>query len=185
VRSRTATFSITFAVSSVERRAAERRARGLERIVPRRPSRAVAATVTMISGLSGPFHKYGDVGGERFFAQARREHRAYPQGSVRCEQRSLREEEPPNTLPYLGNGPLKAEPSTALWRRGDTAKSASANPGSGPAATTGGDPAVPVVEGGAGVGIHQTRAPAKRGPGGSDRAAGGRDVVHEAHRPSW
>ncbi len=29
--------------------------------------------------LSGPFHKYGGVGGEGFFVQARREHRAYPQ----------------------------------------------------------------------------------------------------------
>jgi hypothetical protein len=56
--------------------------------------------------LSGPFHKYGDVGGEGLFPQARREHRAYPQRSVRCEQRSLREKEPPNTLPYLRSGPL-------------------------------------------------------------------------------
>jgi hypothetical protein len=51
--------------------------------------------------LSGPFHKYGDVGGEGFFAQARREHRAYPPPSVRCEQRSLREKELPKTFPHL------------------------------------------------------------------------------------
>ena len=29
--------------------------------------------------LSGHEHKYGDAGGEGFFVQARREHRAYPQ----------------------------------------------------------------------------------------------------------
>ena len=58
------------------------------------------------SSLSGLFHKYADVGGEEFFVQARREHRAYPRRSVRCEQRCLREKEPPNTLPDLGNRPL-------------------------------------------------------------------------------
>src|SRR5688572_1700974 len=36
--------------------------------------------------LSGPFHKYGDVVGEGFFVQTRREHRAYP--PVICEVRA-------------------------------------------------------------------------------------------------
>src|ERR1700752_1261116 len=38
------------------------------------------------SRLSGPFHKYGDVVGEGFFVQTRREHRAYP--PVICEVRA-------------------------------------------------------------------------------------------------
>ena len=48
------------------------------------------------SGLSGPGRKYGDVCGEEFSAQARRERRAYPaRGSVRSEQRRLGRKEPP------------------------------------------------------------------------------------------
>ena len=46
--------------------------------------------------LSGPGRKYGDVCGEEFSAQARRERRAYPaRGSVRSEQRRLGRKEPP------------------------------------------------------------------------------------------
>ena len=47
--------------------------------------------------LSTPFHKYGHVGGEGFFARTRRERGAYPQGYVTSEQRSPREKAPPNT----------------------------------------------------------------------------------------
>jgi hypothetical protein len=57
--------------------------------------------------LSGSFHKYDHAGGEGFFAQTRRERRAYPRRSVRCEQRGLREKEPPHTLADLWNGPLR------------------------------------------------------------------------------
>src|SRR5438132_12519480 len=46
--------------------------------------------------LSGHERKYGDVCGEEFSAQARRERRAYPaRGSVRSEQRRLGRKEPP------------------------------------------------------------------------------------------
>src|SRR5437762_299872 len=56
--------------------------------------------------LSGPRRKYGDVSGEEFSVQARREEGAYPQRSVTDEQRSLRRKEPPGTSPYLRLGPL-------------------------------------------------------------------------------
>ena|SRR5947208_1424431 len=46
--------------------------------------------------ISGHECKFGDVCGEEFSAQARRERRAYPaSGSVRSEQRRLGREEPP------------------------------------------------------------------------------------------
>src|SRR6266700_6710639 len=46
--------------------------------------------------LSGQGRKFGDVCGEEFSAQARRERRAYPaRGSVRSEQRRLDRKEPP------------------------------------------------------------------------------------------
>src|SRR3989442_1697709 len=48
------------------------------------------------TSLSGPGRKYGDVCGEEFSAQARRERRAYPaRGSVRSEPRRLGRKEPP------------------------------------------------------------------------------------------
>src|SRR6266404_6158338 len=46
--------------------------------------------------LGGQERKFGDVCGEEFSGQARRERRAYPEsGSVRSEQRSLGRKEPP------------------------------------------------------------------------------------------
>ncbi len=55
--------------------------------------------------LSGLFHKYGYVRGQGFFGQTRREQRAYPQRSVRREQRSLAEKErPPGGLRRIWPG---------------------------------------------------------------------------------
>src|SRR5262245_42535158 len=56
--------------------------------------------------LSGPRRKYGDVTGEEFWAQARREEGAYLHRSVTDEQRSLRRKGPLGTSPYLRLGPL-------------------------------------------------------------------------------
>src|SRR2546426_1238933 len=58
--------------------------------------------------LSGQGRKYGDVCGEEFSAQARRERRAYPaRGSVRSEQRRLgRKEPPPEGLRRIWPGAL-------------------------------------------------------------------------------
>jgi hypothetical protein len=39
--------------------------------------------------LSGPWRKYGNVSGEEFSMQARREEGVYPQRSVTDEQRSM------------------------------------------------------------------------------------------------
>ncbi len=57
------------------------------------------------TGLSGLFHKYGYVRGQGFFGQTRREQRAYPQRSVRREQRSQAEKErPPGGLRRIWPG---------------------------------------------------------------------------------
>ena len=48
-----------------------------------------------MKGISVVSHKYLANRGEGFLTQARRERRAYPQGSVRSEQRSLRQKDPP------------------------------------------------------------------------------------------
>jgi len=57
--------------------------------------------------LSAPGRKYGDVSGEEFSVQARREEGEYSLRSVTDEQRSLRRKGPPGTSLYLRPGALR------------------------------------------------------------------------------
>src|SRR5882724_1932871 len=66
--------------------------------------------------LSGQGRKYGDVCGEEFSAQARRERRAYPaRGSVRSEQRRLGRTAARRVAPNLAWG-FVARRSQPHWR---------------------------------------------------------------------
>src|SRR5688572_17642234 len=66
-------------------------------------------------GLSGPRRKYGDISGEEFSVQARRDEGAYPLRSVTEEQRRLRRKGPPGMSLYLRLG-LSRSVLSALCR---------------------------------------------------------------------